>query len=176
MKTNNSNAFRNTLLNLNDISLRPGPEKAGGASIGREKIEKRDAAIMSHIESFHPEISHYRRLHAPNKRYLPNQLSIAFMHADYLAKHANDSDLKCSYEKYRITLSDTMNISFAKLGHEESVKTAKFLISTIRCILKISLDWTVTHAKVGMSISQEQKMPEPYISHTQKNRRKMKPL
>lgn len=123
LKTNNTNAFRNTLYNLNEITLKPGPETAGGVSHSREKVEKRDSTIKNHIESFHPEISHYRREHAPNKRYLPRELSISFMYEDYLSKHP---ELKCSYEKYRSMLTDTMKISFAKLGHEECEECEAF--------------------------------------------------
>ena len=37
-------------------------------------------AVIAHIESFHPAISHYRRKHAPLRRYLPPTLNITKMY------------------------------------------------------------------------------------------------
>lgn len=71
--------------------------------------------IEAHIESFHPSVSHYRREHAPNKRYLPSDVSITLMYKDFLTKHPT---FYCSYELYRVAVK-AKNISFTKLGHEE---------------------------------------------------------
>lgn len=71
--------------------------------------------IRQHINSFEPSISHYRREHAPNRLYLPTDLSFTNMYNNFVAKHPN---YKCSYEKYR-TVVKKMNISIVKLGHEE---------------------------------------------------------
>ena len=71
--------------------------------------------IRQHILSHHPQISHYRREHAPKRKYLPNDLTIRSMHADYLDKFP---DNLCSYETYRKSVSDE-NISFTKLGEEQ---------------------------------------------------------
>jgi len=71
--------------------------------------------IIEHIESFKPSISHYRREHAPNRRYLPSDITCQFMYTDYKEKH---SDSKCCYETYRKLLK-SQNISFTKLGEEE---------------------------------------------------------
>ena len=76
--------------------------------------------IIDHIESFNPSISHYRREHAPNRRYLPSDITIKFMHADYKDNHPGID--KCEYETYRKTVSD-LNISFTKLGEEECEKS-----------------------------------------------------
>jgi len=72
-------------------------------------------SIKSHIDSFNPCVSHYRRAHAPNMRYLPNEVNANFMYEDFKKKF---SDIKCSYDAYRKVLRDN-NISFTKLGHEE---------------------------------------------------------
>ena len=40
-------------------------------------------AILHHINSYHPQISHYRREHAPNRRYLESHLSIRNMWRDF---------------------------------------------------------------------------------------------
>ena len=70
--------------------------------------------IRSHIMSYDPSMSHYRRVHAPSRHYLPCQLSIAEMHRDYLVSagsHSHEIDMK------EVKLK---NISFAKLGEEGS--------------------------------------------------------
>lgn len=74
------------------------------------KIDKQ--LIKDHIESFHPVISHYRRAHAPNKRYLPCDLTITAMHKDFCGIF-----FKVCYTVYNETINE-MNISFTKLGTE----------------------------------------------------------
>ena len=68
--------------------------------------------ITAHINSYHPCISHYRRKHAPNRKYLPPDVTINAMHTDF-----NDKHQKVSYATYRKAVA-RMNISFAKTGGE----------------------------------------------------------
>lgn len=65
---------------------------------------------------FNPCVSHYRREHAPHRLYLPSDIKIKDMYTDYLRKHPDEN---VSYETYRKVVTDDMNISFNKLGHEE---------------------------------------------------------
>lgn len=77
-------------------------------------VNKMDVKTLDdHIEFFHPCVSHYRREHAPNRRYLPSDITIKMMHSDYL-----DKGNTCSYEAYRKIVKDK-KISFAKLGEEQ---------------------------------------------------------
>lgn len=77
-------------------------------------VNKMDVKTLDdHIESFHPCVSHYRREHAPNRRYLPSDITIKMMHSDYL-----DKGNACSYEAYRKIIK-AKKISFAKLGEEQ---------------------------------------------------------
>lgn len=64
--------------------------------------------LIAHINSYNPLRSHYRREHAPNRKYLPPDLSIIAMHNDYNNTHA---DAKVSYEVYR-QIIDKLNIGF----------------------------------------------------------------
>ena len=90
-----------------------------------EKTQKIDREIIkAHVESFHPAVSHYRREHAPKKRYLPSDTTITMMHQDFLEKH----EIKCSYEVYRNIVTKEMNISFTRLGHEECESCEMFLL------------------------------------------------
>ncbi|XP_072041154.1 uncharacterized protein [Amphiura filiformis] len=70
--------------------------------------------IKDHINSYHPSVSHYRREHAPLRRYLAPELTCKDMYKDFNTKHPGI----CKRERYRTTLK-SMNISFAKLGEEE---------------------------------------------------------
>ena len=69
--------------------------------------------MKDHIESYHPSVRHYRREHAPLRRYLPPELSVRSMY-DFIQKNPSVA----SYETYGKTVS-SLNISFAKLGQEE---------------------------------------------------------
>lgn len=83
-----------------------------------------DALIRSHIESFGPCEPHYRLLHAPKRLYLPCDITIQSMHADYCACHGT-----IGIESYRKQVQK-MNISFTKLGHEECELCTSFNIHT----------------------------------------------
>ena len=69
---------------------------------------------QSHIKSYHPCVSHYRREHAPRRLYLPPELSITEMHNDYKPKAQNP----VCYETCRSQVAK-MNIRFVKLEEEE---------------------------------------------------------
>lgn len=94
--------------------------KRGGFSIAPKKRgaphNKIDLNIVqSHIDKFNPEISHYRREHAPNRLYLPSDLNIRLMFSIFKKEYPN---FKISYDLYRREVSKK-NISFATLGNEE---------------------------------------------------------
>lgn len=64
--------------------------------------------LREHIKSYKPIPSHYKREHAPNRLYLPSDLTIKMMHLDYNQKFSQNP---VGYELYRKTL-DEMNIAF----------------------------------------------------------------
>jgi len=66
--------------------------------------------ISEHIQSYHPLLSHYRREHAPLRRYITNETNLKKMHADFIQKHDTS---KCSYETYRKIFAK-LHISFAE--------------------------------------------------------------
>ena len=90
-------------------------DKRGKAPKPHRFSENQQAAVKEHIQSFHPDISHYRRAHAPNRLYLDHSLSITDLYKDYRKKILNEY---VSYARYAQTLRE-MNISFAKLGNEQ---------------------------------------------------------
>ena len=71
--------------------------------------------VKSHIMSFNPCISHYRREHAPNRLYISPEFSITTMHQDFCESNI---DLSIKYGFYRTQIA-SMNIDFVKLGEEE---------------------------------------------------------
>lgn len=72
--------------------------------------------------SFEPSISHYTREHAPNRLYLPSDLSIKAMHKEFLEKNPS---YNVSYDKYCEVVGE-LNISFVKLGHKKCEQCEKF--------------------------------------------------
>ena len=98
----------------------PSPDRRGKHTPPNKLDEKYLKDIDNHIMSFDPSISHYRRVHAPNRLYLPSELSINRMFKDYEAGGG-----KLSYEIYRRQLN-MKNTSFAKLGHEECEMCLKY--------------------------------------------------
>ena len=75
-------------------------------SFNKEKIKE-------HIESLSQHISYYRKSHAPNRRYLPSDVTIANMWKDFNVKYPTTM---CSYSTYRGIVSDDMNIVLYEIG------------------------------------------------------------
>lgn len=112
-KKNNDRVIFDILHNTYDGALTPPSDKRKYNRPSSEcSIETHDL-VNTHIELFHPTISHYRREHDPNVRYLPSDINITLMHADFIEKYPN---IQISYEFYRLKVK---NISFETLGHAE---------------------------------------------------------
>lgn len=87
-----------------------------------------DTKIIQHIHSFNPSISHYRREHAPNRKYLPSDLTVTSMYQDFCEQMKDFPDQnQISYDYYR-KIVKKLNISFTKLGHEECELCEKYYI------------------------------------------------
>lgn len=67
------------------------------------------------MELLNPVVAHYRREHAPNRRYLASEISATYMYNGFKEKFP---EMHCSYDHYREILKN-MNISFVKLRNEE---------------------------------------------------------
>ena len=96
---------------MNDIAPK---EDGRGKHSTRKTVDKH--LIRKHVETFNPGVSHYRREHAPNKLYLPSDISIKMMWENYEEKYPS---FQCSYNVYRSVVSKEINISFTKLGVEQ---------------------------------------------------------
>lgn len=114
-KQNNNTFVRNALENEF-----PTPDGRGKHA---NKAKFDESIVIDHIMSFHPETSHYRREHAPFRKYLPSDVTITKMHKLFLDQQLDKPC--CSYDYYRKVV-DKLNISFTKLGHEKCEKCEKF--------------------------------------------------
>ncbi|CAH0397369.1 unnamed protein product [Chilo suppressalis] len=112
--------------------------------------------ITAHIESFNPCVHHYRRVHAPNKRYLPSDLTIVDMYGNFQEKYP---EFKCSLETYRDHLTNKMNISFAKLGHEQCETCETFNLHNLDHVKEPCTDCqickTYAHHKIKYTLARE---------------------
>ena len=95
--------------------IKPPAEKRGKHKPNHAMTDEDLDAINTHIESFGPTISHYRRAHAPLRRYLPPELTVKLMYGYFKESYQN---IKCSVDTYRRRVKKK-NISFSKLGEEE---------------------------------------------------------
>uniref|UniRef100_A0A1Y1LR10 Uncharacterized protein n=1 Tax=Photinus pyralis TaxID=7054 RepID=A0A1Y1LR10_PHOPY len=69
--------------------------------------------VKKHIDSYHPQVSHYNISHAPNRRYLSSDITIHQMHKDYLTKYK-----RLSYETYR-KVFEKENIGFTTPSQDD---------------------------------------------------------
>ncbi|GFR65341.1 CAI-1 autoinducer sensor kinase/phosphatase CqsS [Elysia marginata] len=74
-------------------SVCPAPDQRGRHE-PKNKIDR--DLITTHIKKYNPAVHHYRRKHAPNRLYLPSDITITDMHADFCT-----SVQKISLETYR---------------------------------------------------------------------------
>ena len=95
--------------------MRPESDICGKHKLKHALKEEDFNQIDEHIGSFGPTISHYRRSHAPLRRYLPPELTLIQMYRYYEETYP---DTKHNIESYRRRLK-LKNISFCKLGEEE---------------------------------------------------------
>lgn len=120
-KSSNNKVILRALKNRNQFNFQSKLSERGKKR-QNEAFQKQTQAILAHVESFHPTSSHYRRVHAPNRRYLPDELNLVLMHKDFIEKHESYQHVK--YETYRKAFQGT-NITICKLGHEECEECEK---------------------------------------------------
>lgn len=161
-KSNNDKVIRNILSQKGSITPKPDGRKSN-----RKKKKDWDL-IVQHIESFHPQISHYRREHGPKRRYLPNDLTIRLMSDNFAEKYPDSS---CSYSLYRQVVA-SLNISFCKLGHEECWSCEVFKThnvghkkNSLDAECQICNEWKVHHEKYMLARAMYQKDSEGQTSN-----------
>ena len=88
------------------------PDKRGNIHQSSSLAKK---ISSSHINLINPAVSHYRRKHVPNRRYLPAEMNAKAMYGDFDKQHSHVT-IKCAVYWRQIS---KMKISFAKLGDKE---------------------------------------------------------
>ncbi|CAG5001751.1 unnamed protein product [Parnassius apollo] len=73
--------------------------------------------VVEHVESFHPTISHYRREHTPNVRYLSSDIAVRAMYSDYCETHCTDQEKLISYEYYHEVSFETVTFKYLQVDH-----------------------------------------------------------
>ncbi|GFR97837.1 CAI-1 autoinducer sensor kinase/phosphatase CqsS [Elysia marginata] len=91
-------------------NTRPNPDQRGRHE-PKNKIDRSE--ILEHIKKYNPAVHHCRRTHAPNRLYLPSDITSSDMHAVFF-----QSIRQIGIETYRKEIR-AQNISFAILGAEE---------------------------------------------------------
>ena len=91
------------------------PDKRGKHAPKHKLSEENELLIRTHINSFNPAISHYRRKHAPNRRHLSPELNAHIMYEDFTQQNPH---VRIKYVTYWRQIRK-MKISFTKLGEEE---------------------------------------------------------
>ena len=75
-----SNKILLTAMKKSKDGLLPSPDQRGKTVPTNKFSEEKRRDINNHIMSYDPRISHYRRAHAPNRLYLPSELTVTAMH------------------------------------------------------------------------------------------------
>jgi hypothetical protein len=112
MLRSSDKAIRFALFSGDPSSIQPPTDRRGQQPATNKGDEEQ---IREHIASYKPCAPHYRRAHAPHRRYLPTELSGAEMHRQYNELYPQ---AQVSHMSYRRVLA-TENIAFTPLGHEE---------------------------------------------------------
>ena len=100
---------------IDNSMIQPSKDKRGNHVPKHAKTNEHLSIIDEHIESFHPSISHYRRSHAPLRRYMAPELSPRIVFQYFRGSYP---DVPCTEVTYRRRIC-LKNISFSKLGEEE---------------------------------------------------------
>ena len=84
--------------------------------------------IEEHVkEKYQPGISHYRRSHAPHRLYVDPSLTVKDMYNSYKTACISETPPKVAVSKSTFAKQlNCLNISFAKLGHEECDSCLKY--------------------------------------------------
>lgn len=97
-------------------------DERGAAARGIKTTNKlkTEDKVIQHINSYHPVVSHYNLNHAPNRRYLPSELTIMSLWKDFCQEN-----FKISYEVYR-KIFEKQNIGFVSPTQDECETCSKF--------------------------------------------------
>ncbi|XP_033629274.1 uncharacterized protein LOC117305910 isoform X2 [Asterias rubens] len=102
----------NNIRNDGDVIVGTTGDKRGHHEPKNKLSQEYHDKVVTHINSYRPQVSHYKRQHAPNRRYLPSELSITLMY-NHFKDSLTEGEVVCSYTYY-FGVFQSMNISFAQ--------------------------------------------------------------
>lgn len=94
-----------------DIIVGTTGDKRGRHEPTNQKSGDHRDKVVNHIEAYRPQVSHYKREHAPNRRYLPSELTVTLMYNQFKDSQLAGSESVCSYA-YFFGVFKSLNISF----------------------------------------------------------------
>ena len=127
-KANNDKIIRSALrdVQINQNNDAPPLEDRRGKHEPKHKISHK--LVHEHVEKYKPSISHYRREHAPLRRYLSSDLTLKEMHKNFCETSGRQVSMNFYYKAFK-----ELNISFAVLGQEECETCHQFFLHKQRC-------------------------------------------
>lgn len=117
-----------------------------------------EGRIKNHINSYHPQVSHYRQINSPNRRYLPCDLTITSMWKDYLEKN---NQHKVSYETYRKAFEEE-NIGFSTPNADECQLCRKY--DSHNCMKNNTDEMNSNHAEIICEICRDHELHKKYYT------------
>ena len=104
------------------------PKRDGRGRASPHGVKLLAAELKEHIERYRPLTPHYRYLHAPNRRYLPIDLSASTMYRHLVEEKGR----VCSLERFRQAVREA-NIGFTRLAGEECEICKAFHLHVSTC-------------------------------------------
>lgn len=105
------------------------PKKDARGKYPRNKEKNIREDIIPHVNSYNPKPAHYRRSHAPNRKYLPPDLTIKTMWSHF----CETNNHTVSYDLYR-NVFKSMNISFYMANAENCGTCVEFELNPGSCL------------------------------------------
>lgn len=113
--------------------------------------------VNEHIDSYHPQVSHYNIMHAPNRRYLPPDLTINQMYKDFALKYKH-----VSYETYR-KIFESNNIGFTAPTQDDCGVCSLYKQHSHDKTLNLSNNSDNTEGDVAMEVQERENLPSTSV-------------
>ena len=110
-----SNGMVTAFLKSQENNPLSSPVDNRGTKKNAQSLQEQNQAIIDHINSFNPQLSHYNLAHTPHKRFLDPDLSIRSLWNDF---NALEDQTKISYSKYQKVFR-SLNIGFGRPSQDE---------------------------------------------------------
>ena len=79
----------------------PPADDRGKQPCNKKTTDKIKDAIVEHVNTYNPHVSHYRRENCPQRRYLPPDISVTKLYKTFIEKYEKCPEMKVKYEIFR---------------------------------------------------------------------------